>query len=391
MKASPSMYTRLAGARLADLSRQFPAVLILGARQVGKTTLARAVFGKARYVDLQDPQYRALFAVDAGHQLDVMGGKALVLDEAQHVPELFSVLRGRIDENPNRNGRYILLGSAQPTLIRKVSESLAGRVGLLELDPLTATEVTAGVPKRNWKSIWLKGGFPGALKGRFRDWWESYLRLYIERDLPALGLTAQPLLLRRLLTMLAHAQGQLANTAQLGNSLGVAHSTVQRYLDILEQTFLIRRLPPYFVNVGKRLTKAPKIYLRDTGLLHHLLNIDSEQMLASHPVRGASWETFVLEDVIRREKITHPFTQAFFWRTQAGAEIDLVLDRGSTRVAIEIKAGSARNVYAARDLAAAAKDIEASQAILLDQAVGEEDLSPLVRRRAFSLDVGWLP
>jgi uncharacterized protein len=385
------MYQRLASLRLRELAGQFPAVLILGARQVGKTTLARSVFSKASYLDLQEPRQRAIFAADPNHQLGAAHSKPLILDEAQNVPELFSALRGQIDARRSRNGNYILLGSAQPSLVRKVSESLAGRVGILELDPLTVCETISGSPQRAWKTVWLKGGFPDALRGKFRNWWESYLRLYIERDLPALGLSTQPILLRRLLTMLAHQQGQLTNTAQFGASLGVSHSTVQRYLDILEQTFLIRRLPPYFVNVGKRLTKAPKIYLRDTGLLHHLLNIDSLAALDSHPIRGQSWETFVIEDMIRREKIAHPFTQFFFWRTQAGAEIDLVFERGSERVAIEIKAGSGRNVYVARSLAAAAKDVGASQAFVLDQATGVETLTQSVTRLNFAASVEWLP
>ena len=385
------MYKRIANRRLLELAKHFPAVLILGPRQVGKTTLARAAFGKAQYIDLQEPQQRALFSAAPAHQLESLDTKPLILDEAQMVPELFSALRGRIDARRNIKGRYLLLGSAQPALVKRVSESLAGRVGLLELDPLTAAEVASGSPKRGWQMLWLKGGFPDALKGKFRDWWEAYLRLYIERDLPALGLGTQPLLLRRLLTMLAHHQGQLVNTTQLGASLGVSHSTVQRYLDILEHTFLIRRLPPYFINVGKRLTKAPKIYLRDTGLLHHLLNIDSLATLDSHPIRGASWETFVIEDLVRREKLANPFTTFYFWRTQAGSEIDLVLDRGSNRIAIEIKAGSGRNVYVARSVAAAARDIGAEDAWVLDQSTGVEELAPKVRRRCYADSTMWLP
>jgi predicted AAA+ superfamily ATPase len=385
------MYKRLASRRLRDLARRFPAVLILGARQVGKTTLARATFANARYLDLEEPSRRALFSADAAHQVESLGPGILILDEAQNVPDLFAALRGLIDARRRGKGRYVLLGSAHPALVRKISESLAGRIGLIELDALTAVEAISGAPKRRWQDVWLKGGFPDALKGKFRDWWEAYLRLYVERDLPTLGVAAQPLLLRRLLTMLAHQQGQLANTAQLGASLGVTHSTVQRYLDVLEQTFLIRRLPPYFVNIGKRLTKAPKIYLRDTGLLHHLLNIDSLEMLDSHPIRGASWETFVIEDLMRREKLVRPFTQFFFWRTHAGAEIDLLLERGANRIALEIKAGSGRSPYLARSVAAAAEDFSAVRSWVLDQAAGEDALSPKVRRRNYAESLDWLP
>ncbi len=385
------MYQRLASLRLRQLARRFPAILILGARQVGKTTLARSAFPGARYVDLEEPGNRALFSADAAHQLASFGAQPLILDEAQSVPDVFTALRGHIDARRAKMGRYVLLGSAQPALVRQVSESLAGRIGLIELDPLTAVEGASGTPRKKWQDVWLKGGFPDALKGRFRDWWEAYLRLYIERDLPALGVATQPLLLRRLLTMLAHQQGQLANTARLGAALGATHTTVQRYLDILEQTFLIRRLPPYFVNVGKRLTKASKIYLRDTGLLHHLLNIGSAAALDSHPIRGASWETFVVEDLTRRERLVRPFTQFYFWRTHAGAEIDLVLERGAQRFALEIKAGSGRSAYLARSVGAAAADFGATRSWVLDQAKGEEALGPKVRRRNYADSLDWLP
>ena len=248
------MYERSAIERLRQLAGRFAAVLIVGARQVGKTTLARAAFDRAVYLDLEEPRRRALFAEDCAHQLEALGARQVILDEAQSVPELFAALRGAIDAKRARKGRYILLGSAQPALIKQVSESLAGRIGLVELDPLTAAEARSGSPRRRWQEVWLKGGFPDALKGDFRDWWEGYLQLYIERDLPALGIAAQPLLMRRLLTMLAHEQGQLVNASRLGASLGVSHGTVLRYLDILEQTFLIRRIPPFYVNIGKRLT-----------------------------------------------------------------------------------------------------------------------------------------
>lgn len=188
-------------------------------------------------------------------------------------------------------GRFILLGSAQPKLVKQVSESLAERVGIVELSPLTAKEVACQT-NDDYQQLWLTGGFPDALQaakrsGSFRDWWEGYLRTYVEQDLPSMGIRAEPLLLRRLLTMLAHQQGGMLNYEQLAGSLGVSAKTVQRYVNILEQSFLLRRLPPYFRNVGKRLVKAPKVYLRDTGLLHHLLNIDSLDALNNHPIRGA--------------------------------------------------------------------------------------------------------
>ena len=388
------MWNRLHSPRLRALARQFPAVLILGPRQVGKTTLTRAAFPQAPYLDLEQPGVRQLFTADPLFQIESrLPGKsgALVLDEVQCVPEIFAALRGLIDRDRRRNGRFILLGSAQPTLIRQVSESLAGRVGILELDPLTVAEVSPGTPKRAWTDLWLRGGFPDALRGNFREWWEAYLRTYLERDLPQLGVRADPLFLRRLLTMLAHSQGGMLNASSLGASLGVSHHTIVRHLDILEQTFLIRRLPPFFRNVGKRLVKAPKVYLRDSGLLHHLLNLGTLDEVRNHPVHGASWETFVLEDVIRREKLRHPHAQFFFWRTADGAEIDLVVERGSTRVAVEIKAGRGDKIHAARVLERAMDDVGAKTGWILDQAEGTDMLRPGLARRSFAADPEWLP
>lgn len=304
---------------------------------------------------------------------------------------MFSSLRGIIDTRRSEHGRFLLLGSAQPAIVRQVSESLAGRVGILELDPLTAQEAGGGEPARGMTDVWLHGGFPDALRGSHREWWEAYLRNYVERDLPHLGLHAEPILLRRLLTMLAHSQGGLLNASQLGKSLGVSYHTVQRYLDLLECTFLVRRLPPYFTNVGKRLTKSPKVYLRDTGLLHHLLNITTLTDLDHHPVRGASWETFVLEDLLRRERLRHPHSQAYFWRTADGAEVDLVLDRGSARFVLEIKAGRASRPELARAVERAAGGIGAERAWILDQAEGAEPLRPNVARRGMADSLDWLP
>ncbi len=385
------MWTRLAGERLRTLARRFPSVLILGARQVGKTTLARRTFPAHAYVDLEEPATRLRFHEEPTFQLERYGSKPIILDEVQAVPAVLAVLRGLIDRAPHRRGRFVLLGSAQPTLVRGVSESLAGRVGILELDPLTATEASHGRPVRRWDAVWLRGGFPGALAGDFRDWWEAYLRTYVERDLPHLGVGADPLLLRRFLIMLAHAQGGLLNASTFGQSLGVSYHTVQRYLDILEQTFLIRRLAPYFRNVGKRLTKAAKVYLRDTGLLHHLLNVRSLAALEAHPVYGHSFETFVLEEIIRRERLRHPHTQVFFWRTARGAEVDLVLDRGSTRLLFEIKVGRGDPPAVLRTLTQSMKDIGATRAWVISQAPGVAAVARGIERRGVTDMLEWLP
>ena len=377
--------------------RQFPAVLILGARQVGKTTLARQVFSDFSYFDLQDSATRALFAQDPRFALDTRLGTGMILDEAQRLPALFDALRGAIDAQRQRMGRFVILGSAQPSLVRQVAESLAGRVGILELSPLTVHEANSGdTPVSDHRRLWLCGGFPDALAaagrgGHFRDWWEAYLRTYVERDLPAMGIGADPILLRRLLTMLAHAQGGLANLSQFAASLGYSQPTIARYVDILEQSFLLRRLPPYFRNVGKRLVKAPKLYLRDTGLLHHLLNIDSLDVLDSHPIRGASWETFVLEDLLRREALAHPHARAHFWRTAGGAEVDLLLERGAELHAVEVKTARATSPYLARGLRAIMEDTGACSASIIDQGVGVDPLAPGVARRGFVESVTWLP
>lgn len=392
------MYRRLCSDRLTHLARQFPAVLILGARQVGKTTLARQTFTDYSYLDLEDTVTYNLFAQDPRFQLDARAsGPGLILDEAQRLPTLFDALRGAIDAERQRMGRFIILGSAQPTLVRQVAESLAGRIAVLELAPLTVQETaTNDTPMVDYHRVWLAGGFPDALAagargGHFRDWWEAYLRTYVERDLPVMGIGADPVQMRKLMTMLAHAQGGMANLSQFASALGWSQPTVARYVGILEQSFLLRRLPPYFCNIGKRLVKAPKLYLRDTGLLHHLLNIDSLEVLATHPIRGASWETFVLEDLLRREAIVHPHSQAHFWRTAGGAEVDLLLERGSDLHAIEIKTARASSPYLTRALSAVMKDTHALGATIIDQGTGSDPLAPGVTRRGFADASAWLP
>ncbi len=391
------MYTRFCSERLQQLARQFPAVLILGARQVGKTTLARHAFSDFTYLDMEDPGTYNLFAEDARFQLDARSHGGLILDEAQRLPVLFNALRGKIDAERQQMGRFIILGSAQPTLIRQVSESLAGRVGILELPPLTVQEASTGdTPIQNYQTLWLAGGFPDALNaeqrgGHFRDWWEAYLRTYVERDLPALNINADPIVMRKLLTMLAHAQGGISNLSQLAASLGLSQPTVARYTDILEQSFLLRRLPPYFRNVGKRLVKAPKLYLRDTGLLHHLLNINDLDSLNNHPIRGASWETFVMEDILRREALAHPHGVAHYWRTAGGAEVDLLLEHDNQLHAIEIKTSKASSPYLARGLKNILLDTAAQSATIIDQGTGWDPIAPGIGRRGFAESTTWLP
>ena len=377
------MFDRMLISSLRAAAAGFPVVVVLGARQVGKTTLARSVFPAHRYFDLEDPLTADRFRRDARFELDAADGAGLVLDEAQAVPAVFAALRGAVDARRSDFGRFVVLGSAQPALVRGVSESLAGRAAIIELDPLTASEAATGESPLSWRDVWLKGGLPDALRGDFRAWWDSYLRLVLERDLPRYGVQADPLFMRRLLTMLAHQHGGLLNSSALGSSLGVSHHTVLRHLDVLEAIYLVRRLQPYFRNIGKRLTKSPKVYLRDSGLLHHLLNISTANELFNHPSRGASWEGFVIEDVLRRERLIHRFSQPFFWRTAAGAEIDLLLDRGDERIAIEIKAGRGDDARAVRVLHEALPDVDARRGWIVDQAAGIERMSASIARAGF--------
>jgi len=378
------MFPRMAAEHLRRLAGQFPAVAILGPRQAGKTTLAGLAFPELPRLDCEEPLTADLLRRETRHAIAARERGGLIIDEIQAVPEVFAALRGLIDEDRRRNGRFILLGSAQPGLVRGVSETLTGRVALVDLAPLAACEAEAGAPAEDWRTLWLKGGFPDALRHDHGAWWEAYLRTLLERDLPQYGVAADPVFMRRLLTMVAHAQGGLANASRLGAALGVSFQTVQRHLDVLERIFLLRRLPPYFRNIGKRLVKAPKLYLRDTGLLHHLLGIRSHDELESHPVRGASWETFVIEDVLRREAFAHRGSGAFFWRTAAGAEADLVLERGAARVAIEIKTaygGSGRQVRALRE---ALDDIGAARGWIVDQGRGIDRLDSAIARAGFA-------
>ncbi|MFN0060601.1 MAG: ATP-binding protein [Planctomycetota bacterium] len=386
------MLERLATPRLLALWKKFPAVLILGARQVGKTTLAQMVFPKAAYCDLEEPQLRQLFLDDPTFQIEQrQRTEGLILDEAQFVPDCFASLRGIIDRDRKRNGRFLILGSSHPALIQHVAESLAGRVAMLDLDPLAVREIGGADPGVRLPELWLRGGFPDAFAGEFREWWEAYVRTYVERDLPQLGLNADPILLRRVLTMIAHCQAGLQNLSQLGKSLGVSYHTVERYVSLLEHSFLVRRLPPYHRNIGKRLVKAPKIYLRDTGLLHHLLNISTLDELENHPIRGASWETFVSEDLMRRERLAFPQSQFYFWRTATGDEIDLVIERGDQRFAFEMKAGSGKKSDFAAKLANAVKDTDSVAGWILDGTREATPLLPNVECRGYLDAWNWLP
>jgi hypothetical protein len=320
--------------------RVFPAVALLGPRQCGKSTLAKMLSEKIPsflYLDLQNP-------VDLNKLNDPLlffeanSEATFCIDEIQLLPELFSVLRSIIDQN-RQNGRFILLGSASRELIKQTSESLAGRIGLVEIHPFSFNEVNEN-PDFQFNKFWLRGGYPESyLRENDEDsklWRENFIRTYIERDIPQLGFQIPALQLRRLLTMCAHNQGQLLNLSKLGESLSLTHPTVRRYIDLLEQTFILRTLQPYEVNVKKRLVKSPKVFIRDTGILHRLLQIDQFNDLMGNPVFGSSWEGLVIENILSNLRDWFPF----FYRSAVGDEIDLVLVKGEKIIAIECKASA---------------------------------------------------
>ena len=326
------------------LNRQ-AAVALIGPRQVGKTTLAR-LLGERRnalYLDLEDREDRAKLASPRLY-LDRLEDRLVILDEIHRMPELFQTLRGIIDEGRRKGkgvGRFLILGSASVDLLRQSGESLAGRIAYVELSPLTAPEIDAQRPAL--ERLWLRGGFPNhylaATDAESLALRKDFIRTYLERDVPLFGPRIPAETLERLWTMLAHHQGGLLNASELGRALAISTQTVTRHIDLLVDLLLVRCLPPYHANVGKRLVKAPKVYVRDSGLLHALLNIETLDRLAGHPVIGASWEGFVLENLLA----ALPWrTQPLFYRTAVGAEIDLVLERpDGERWAIEIKRGLA--------------------------------------------------
>jgi uncharacterized protein len=321
--------------------RVFPAIAILGPRQSGKSTLVKMLAEKITpfvYVDLQN--YEDLNKLsDPNLFFEVNRDAVICLDEIQLVPQLFSALRSAIDKH-RRNGRFILLGSASQALIQRSSETLAGRIGLIEISPFHINEVS-NEPEYSLQRYWLRGGFPESYLSQTDSdsmlWLENFIRTYIERDIPQLGFQIPAAHLRRLLMMCAHNQGQLLNASKLGEALGLTHPTIRRYTDLLEQTYILRTLQPYMANVKKRIVKSPKIYIRDSGILHRLLLIADFNSLMGNPVFGASWEGLVLENII----VNMPEWSPFFYRTAAGNEIDLVLLRGNKKIAIECKASSA--------------------------------------------------
>lgn len=322
--------------RVSGLLGRFPVVGIIGARQVGKTTLARqlaeGVSGQVNFFDLENPADLARFADPMLAIKDLEG--LVVIDEIQRAPDLFPVLRVLADRS-GVPARFLILGSASPEMLRQSSESLAGRVAYVELDGFSLDEV--GV--ENLGRLWIRGGFPRSFLAESDreslEWRLEFIRTFLERDLPQLGITVSSTTLRRMWTMLAHSHGQIWNASAFARSFGLADTTLRRYLDILTSTFVARRLAPWHANVRKRQVKSPKVFLTDSGMLHALLNLCDRGEVEAHPVVGASWEGFAAKTV--RQRLGARSDESFFWATQSGAEVDLVVTRGRTMLGFEFK------------------------------------------------------
>lgn len=321
--------------------KRSPVTALLGPRQCGKTTLAR-IFAEGRLVTFFDlesaPDQRRL----ENPELVLGALKGLVvLDEIQKMPELFQVLRVLVDR-PKNQARFLILGSASPDILKNVSESLAGRVEFIEISGFDLLETGA----ETYETLWLRGGFPRSFLAETEEdslaWREGFIRTFLERDLPQIGINIPAPALRRFWTMLAHYHGQTWNASELSRSMGLSDKTVRNYLDLLTGAFMMRQLQPWYENLGKRQVKAPKVYFRDTGLLHSLLDIQDRHTLLGHPKVGASWEGFAIEQALR---ILQP-PQAYYWATYGGAELDLVFTHKSKRYGIEVKFSEAPAITA---------------------------------------------
>ncbi|MCB2222025.1 MAG: ATP-binding protein [Bacteroidetes bacterium] len=327
--------------------QNFPAVAIVGPRQCGKSTLAKHITGRIEgsvYLDLENPDDLSKLG-EPTLFFDQYKERLICLDEIQRVPEIFPVLRSIIDKS-GKNGQFLILGSASPNLLKQSSESLAGRIIYQELTPFLISETNQTGNGKLFNNLWSRGGFPRSYLSSDDDisykWRKSFIKTFLERDISNLGIYYPPVTMERLWQMLAHLQGQVINMSQIGNSLGVSHTMVRNYLEVLHQTFMIRILEPFSGNLKKRLIKSPKIYIRDTGILHALLNIKDFDSLFGNPVSGASWETMVIENILNS---VEDFSAGFF-RTSNGNEIDLILQKGNHTYAVECKLSSAPKLTA---------------------------------------------
>ena len=323
-------------AEISLLIREFPVAGILGPRQCGKTTLAREVAtefarnGPVTFFDLEEPESLARLATPSVTLSPLRG--LVIIDEVQRMPSLFEVLRVLADR-PDHPARFLILGSASPELVKGTSESLAGRIGYLDMSGFDLSEVG----ESKMESLWSRGGFPRSFLAESHAasyrWRQQFVRTFLERDIPQLGITVPAATLARFWSMICHFHGNVWNAAELARSLGTSEPTARRYLDLLTGAFMVRQLPPWFENVGKRQVKSPKIYVRDTGLLHAILQLETADDVRGHPKLGASWEGFALEQVIRHTRTRQPF----FWATHNGAELDLLIQHKGRRYGFEFK------------------------------------------------------
>lgn len=361
------MIERTIIAELKELLEDFPAVILVGPRQVGKTTLSNDVLLQLSqdtiYIDLENQLDFEILKNNSVGYLSQLEDFCVAIDEVQAIPELFSALRHLIDKN-RKPGRFILLGSANPILVSGVSESLAGRIAYLEITQINIIE--AFNSKIDQNTHWFRGGFPDPLLAssnkKWSNWTKNFISTYVYRDLNKFfGIDLNPIILEKLWMMIAHINSGIENTEHIGRSLGVKGNTIKKYIDFMEGAFLVRRLAPWHINNGKRLVKSPKLYMRTTGLLHYMLQINDFLALQRHPAVGASWESYVIEQIF---SLKNEGVQIYYYRTHNGAEVDLVFVRGITPVAtVEIKLGD--SPVLSRGYYEAIKDLQTTQNFLI--------------------------
>lgn len=356
--------------KIKELLENNPVVALIGPRQVGKTTLADEItkqFEKVNFFDLEDP--RALSRL-SDPMLALQGLEGLVvIDEVQHLPDLFKLLRVLVDK-PHVRQQFLILGSASPLLLKQTAESLAGRIAYLEIDGFSLQEVGLS----DLEKLWFRGSFPRSFLSP-RDtvsveWRQQFIRTFLERDLPQLGITVPAITMRRFWMMVAHYHGQTWNASEFSRAFGMSDKVVRHYLDILSSTFVVKQLAPWWENISKRQVKAPKIYIQDSGLLHTLLGLNTQEELESHPKVGASWEGFAMRVILTTLQVLPE--EAFYWSTHGGAELDLLIIRGNTRIGFEFKRGVAPKMT--RSAHVALEDLKLSHLYVVHAG---EDVYPL--------------